>query len=248
MKRSVKGIIQSARLGMAPTLLTNAMVAWACVYFHRPFGGQWYELALVVLMGLCFFLYGMWENDRVDARWDGKHRPNRPVPRGDVSVWTLRLASLAAGLTGLVLSAFLSGSPLPGALLLIVITLYNWLHKAFGFSIILMGTCRGIWVMLAAMSAYMFTGAGIGSFAEGMGDTAHYYAYSLTFYTIIASWIARGEAHNPKRKAVAGFLLSGMSLHDTVWLLCLGQYLLAAIAVACYGASLVLRKLKQRTT
>lgn len=72
-------------------------------------------------MGLCFYLYGMWENDRVDARWDAA-LSGPPVPCGAVSVSVLRLLSLAAGLSGLVLNMALGGEFAVGALLLIVIS------------------------------------------------------------------------------------------------------------------------------
>lgn len=251
MTRTLKGLIQSARLGMAPTLISNALAAWAVFTHVMPQGGQWAQIGQAVLLGFFFFLYGMWENDRVDARWDAVHRPNRPVPRGDVSVWTLRVASFCAGFAGLVYSALLTSSPWPGALLLVVITLYNWLHKKTAASLVLMGLCRGVWV-LCAMLVYWSLSGGHSEIHEihrlEISPAALGYALSLTLYTITASVVARGEAGHPRRKALAGFLLSGMSLHDMVWLICLGQYALAAVALACRVLSRILTVMRQRTT
>ena len=105
--RLLRGVVRSSRPANIPTLFTNAAVAWAAVRgAELPPAGLY---AGVVLMGLCFYLYGMWENDRVDARWDASRYPDRPVPCGAVSVSVLRLLSLVAGLSGLVLNMALGG-------------------------------------------------------------------------------------------------------------------------------------------
>ena len=145
--RLLRGVLRSSRPANIPTLFTNAAAAWASVR-----GAELPPLALyggVVLMGLCFYLYGMWENDRVAAWWDAARYPDRPVPCGAVSVSVLRLLSLAAGLSGLVLNMALGGEFAVGALLLIVISLYNVFHKLWSGSIVLMGLCRGVWVLAA---------------------------------------------------------------------------------------------------
>lgn len=85
--RLLRGVIRSSRPANIPTLFTNAAVAWAAVRgAELPPAGLY---AGVVLMGVCFYLYGMWENDRVDARWDASRYPDRPVPCGAVSVSVL---------------------------------------------------------------------------------------------------------------------------------------------------------------
>lgn len=135
--RLLRGVIRSSRPANIPTLFTNAAVAWAAVRgAELPPAGLY---AGVVLMGVCFYLYGMWENDRVDARWDASRYPDRPVPCGAVSVSVLRLLSLVAGLSGLVLNMALGGEFAAGAVLLIVISLYNMFHKLWSGSVFLMG-------------------------------------------------------------------------------------------------------------
>lgn len=120
----------------------------------RRSGGEWPPPVIylgVVLTGLFFYLYGMWENDRVDARWDASRYPDRPVPCGAVSTSFLRAIALMAGLAGLVLNMLLGGEFAVGALLLIVISLYNMFHKFWSGSILLMGLCRGLWVTAAGL-------------------------------------------------------------------------------------------------
>ncbi|MFR0850209.1 MAG: UbiA family prenyltransferase, partial [Akkermansia sp.] len=121
--RLLNGAVRSARPANIPTLFTNAAAAWAAVA-----GGEWPPPGIylgVVLTGLFFYLYGMWENDRVDARWDASRYPDRPVPCGAVSPSFLRAIALMAGLAGLVLNMLLGGEFAVGGLLLIVISLYN---------------------------------------------------------------------------------------------------------------------------
>lgn len=245
MKQMFRGLIRSARLGMSPTLLSNGVAAWAVCRLVRPMTMDWLLVAEVVAMGFLFFLYGMWENDRVDARWDSRYRPNRPVPRGEVTTGALRVASLIAGLSALFVSASLTSSLLGGVLLIVVISLYNALHKFYSVSIVLMGACRGLWVLAAAMAFLVHAGDDP---MAGLLGMPLYYALSLTVYTILASWVARGEAHNPVRKKIAGILLPGMSLHDAVWLVAMGFYGLSSISLACYLFALLLKKLNHRTT
>ena len=232
--RLLRGVLRSSRPANIPTLFTNAAAAWASVR-----GAELPPLALyggVVLMGLCFYLYGMWENDRVDARWDASRYPDRPVPCGAVSVSVLRLLSLVAGLSGLVLNMALGGEFAAGAVLLIVISLYNMFHKLWSGSVFLMGLCRGLWVLAAGLV-----------FAHAAGDSVLpasllWYAFGLFVFTCLISMVARREAGRPRVQAAVVLLLSGMCLFDAVWLLCLGSLLWIG-AVLLWAGTRLLQKL-----
>ncbi len=177
-------------------------------------------------MGLAFYLYGMWENDRVDARWDAAHYPNRPVPSGAVSAFTLRVLGALAALTGLTLNVVLGGGLLEAAALVFIIALYNMLHKAWGGAFILMGACRALWVMCAGV---VFAALNGGAFA--LPEALVWYAVSLGVFTCVISIVARREAANPGLRAVVGWLLSGMCLFDAVWLGAMGSQLAVAAGV-----------------
>ncbi len=219
-KRMLKGVWQSARPANAPTLITNAAVALACVLGAERLGVvvmDWGLFAYVVVMGLCFYLYGMWGNDQMDARWDAKHYPQRPVPSGTVGAGTLRLLSLLAAMSGLVLSTMLGGDVVVGILLVIVIALYNMLHKVYSWSVLLMGACRGIWVILAGS---VVGGAIIGG--TGIPTMLIYYGLSLFVWTMVISIVARKESQNETWHKATKMLLSGMCLFDALWLWGLG--------------------------
>ncbi len=237
--RLLRGVLRSSRPANIPTLFTNAAAVWASVR-----GGELPPPALyggVVLMGLCFYLYGMWENDRVDARWDAARYPDRPLPCGAVSVSVLRLLSLAAGLSGLVLNMALGGEFAVGALLLIVISLYNVFHKLWSGSIVLMGLCRGVWVLAAGLA-----------FARSGGESVLppallWYAFGLFLFTCVISTVARREAGRPRVQRAVTVLLSGMCLFDAVWLLSFGSLLWLGSFLLWAGTRL-LQKLGCRAT
>lgn len=219
-KRMLKGVYQSARPANVPTLITNAAVAIACVLGAERLEVEvmdWGNFASVVAMGLCFYLYGMWGNDQMDARWDAKHYPQRPVPSGAVGAGMLRLLSLLAAMTGLVLSTMLGGDVVVGILLVIVIAVYNMLHKVYSWSVLLMGACRGIWVILA--------GSVVGSVIIGGAEIPQMlmiYGVSLFGWTMVISLVARKESQNPTWQKAVKMLLSGMCLFDALWLWGLG--------------------------
>lgn len=230
----VRGIVRSSRPANIPTLFTNAAVVW--VMTGMEWSGSAGRFFAVVAMGLCFYLYGMWENDRVDARWDAGHYPDRPVPCGAVSTSVLRMLSLLVGLSGLLLNMVLGGAFAVGALLLIVISLYNILHKHWKGSVLLMGACRGLWVLTAGM---IFSG---GTESGVVPDAVLWYAGALLAFTCVLSLIAYQEAGNPGRRLVVAALLSGMCLFDAVWLLCWGSWLSAGAVVLWLGARLLQRR------
>lgn len=232
--RLLQGIVRSSRPANIPTLLTNAAVAWAALR-----GGELPPAGLyagVVVMGLCFYLYGMWENDRLDAGWDASRYPDRPVPCGAVSVSVLRLLALAAGLSGLVLNMTMGGSFTVGALLLIVISLYNMFHKLWGGSVFLMGLCRGVWALAAGL-VFVYA-AGVAAFPSSLA----WYAVLLGAFTCVISVVARREAGRPRVQAVVGLLLSGMCLFDALWLLFLGSWLWVGAVLLWAGTRLLQRR------
>lgn len=237
--RLLQGIVRSSRPANIPTLLTNAAVAWAVVR-----GGELPPAGLyagVVVMGLCFYLYGMWENDRMDAGWDASRYPDRPVPCGAVSVSVLRLLSLAAGLGGLVFNMALGGDFTVGAILLIVISLYNMFHKLWSGSVFLMGLCRGVWVLAAGFVFVHATGE------AAVPAALVWYAVSLGVFTCVISIVARREVGRPRIQAAVGLLLSGICLFDALWLLFLSSWLWAG-AVLLWAGTRLLQKRGVRAT
>lgn len=251
LRRNIHGFMVSSRLALLPTLLTNAMVAWVIMTGKQPQHNQWQSYAIIVVTGLCYYLYGMWENDRVDARWDARHRPNKPIPRGDISLMSLRVASMIAGASALILTGLqLSQGTTLGLGLLFIIIFYNWLHKHRPEAIILMGICRGGWVFLACALAFVATTGG--NLTQMMKSPqlslCLYYTLSLTLYTTVTTGIARGESHSNSLHQWAFMLLAGMCIHDAIWLAYLSSWGIASAALGCFVLIPVLRRTGQSAT
>ena len=135
-----------ARAGNFPSVWSNVLAA---LVLSAPVVGAWPEfnvLLLAALAGSLAYAGGTTLNDAFDADFDRQHRPERAIPRGLIARSTVAgvgALQLAAGLSVLV---FLGASSLAAAGLAATILLYDWLHKRWTGSVVLMAGCR---VMLA---------------------------------------------------------------------------------------------------
>jgi 4-hydroxybenzoate polyprenyltransferase len=135
------------RVSNLPTVWTNAL-AGALLAGARP--GP--EFALVVLAFSLFYAGGMFLNDAFDSPWDARERPERPIPSGaagarEVFLWGFGL--LAAGV--LVLALFGREAAMAGMALAGAVTFYDWNHKANPLSPVIMGLCRALIYVGAAL-------------------------------------------------------------------------------------------------
>lgn len=135
------------RVSNLPTVWTNTL-AGALLVGARP--GP--EFALVVLAFSLFYTGGMFLNDAFDSPWDARERPERPIPSGaagarEVFLWGFGL--LAAGV--LVLALFGREAAMAGMALAGAITFYDWNHKANPLGPVIMGLCRALIYVGAAL-------------------------------------------------------------------------------------------------
>ena len=136
------------RVSNLPTVWTNAL-AGALLAGARDLGP---EFALLLLAFSLFYTGGMFLNDAFDAPWDARERPERPIPSGaaggrEVFLWGFGL--LAAGV--LVLALFGAEAAMAGMALAGVVTYYDWNHKANPLSPVVMGLCRALIYVAAAL-------------------------------------------------------------------------------------------------
>jgi 4-hydroxybenzoate polyprenyltransferase len=135
------------RVSNLPTVWTNAL-AGVLLAGARP--GP--EFPLVVLAFSLFYTGGMFLNDAFDSPWDARERPERPIPSGaagarEVFLWGFGL--LAAGV--LVLALFGREAAMAGMALAGAVTFYDWNHKANPLSPVIMGLCRALIYVGAAL-------------------------------------------------------------------------------------------------
>ena len=98
--------------------------------------------------GTSRYIGGMLLNDVIDQSFD-QHHPNRPLPQGLIS----RLHAIAAAIFCGILCLTLAGASAQTEALIVLaaVGLYSWLHKAsVWMAALLLGTCRGMAVLLAA--------------------------------------------------------------------------------------------------
>ena len=136
------------RVSNLPTVWTNTL-AGALLAGARDPGP---ELALAVLAFSLFYTGGMFLNDAFDAPWDARERPERPIPsgqagRGEVFAWGFSFMAV-----GIAFLSWIGRAPaVAGVALAGVITFYDWNHKANPLSPVVMGLCRVLIYVGAAL-------------------------------------------------------------------------------------------------
>lgn len=143
----MKPWLQLARISNLPTVWTNVSAAWLLA------GGKWADARLywLILAGSLLYTGGMILNDAADVKFDREHRKERPIPAGAVSL----RAAWAAGLGMMLLGAWLAfvkgwAHPLVVAALVACILFYDLYHKPWAGSVVVMGACRGLLVLMSA--------------------------------------------------------------------------------------------------
>lgn len=183
---------------------------------------------------LAFYLAGMWGNDAMDAPWDARHKPDKPIPRGIIRRKHLTYAAFIAYIAGAALIP--PGAYIAGGLLGLFILLYTFLHKRLKSGVLLIAACRAcvIFIGLTAVTTDQPPMVGY-VFASGA-------AILLFLYITLVSIYARSESVHKHRIARVGFLLANQPILDVAWLLVLGFYSWALIPVACLILGHALRR------
>jgi 4-hydroxybenzoate polyprenyltransferase len=136
----------------------------------------------VALAALFLYMAGLVLNDLHDLPDDRLHRPERPLPRGLVSVRAAWLAFVLLATLGIAMAATAGRSAAAGGLVLLaLICLYTLRAKARPASACLvMGLCRGASMMLGAV-------------AVGHSAAVLLPATALTVYIGAVTWLSRRE-------------------------------------------------------
>src|SRR6267142_5935186 len=117
-------------------------------------------LLLVVSLSL-FYVGGMFLNDAFDHDFDAKARPERPIPSGQVSATQVHAIGFGMLAVALALLAWVGYHYEPltqwrpvaaGVALAAAIVFYNWHHKNNPLSPLIMGVCRMLVYLTAALA------------------------------------------------------------------------------------------------
>jgi 4-hydroxybenzoate polyprenyltransferase len=170
------------------------------------------------------FLYtaGMFLNDVFDRDFDARHRPDRPLPAGDMSVKAA--AGTTAGLIAIGLVLITAGGRFGASLawstaLVAAIVYYDWRHKRDPLGPLWMGVCRGLVYCVAASAV-----------APTVTPRVGIAAAAITLYVVALTWIAKRLGQ--RASAVVPVLLAGISAVDAVVVIvCGGGLALALLAI-----------------
>jgi 4-hydroxybenzoate polyprenyltransferase len=226
----VRTALKLGRVSNLPTVWTN-VVAGVALSALEP---DWAAVLPVGLAVSLLYVAGMFLNDAFDHRWDAAHRPERPIPAGEVSVRAVFQAGFGMMGAGLVILAVATrvGAFVAGLVLAGLILLYDTRHKGNPLAPVVMALCRAaVYAVAASAGGRLLAPPVI------MG------AVLLSSYLVLLSSIAARETTNPKLPRLVGRLIAGISLVDGAQVLVVGH---PAIALACAGAFALTLALQRR--
>ncbi len=138
--------------------VSNLPTVWTNVVAGVVLAGASARVAIVVPLALAaslLYVGGMFQNDAFDRAIDARERPERPIPSGAVGaaeVFAIGFALLAAGVATVGLVAPRPAAIVPALALAAAIVLYDAWHKANPFGPVLMGICRMLVYVTAAVA------------------------------------------------------------------------------------------------
>lgn len=159
VREALRTHLELGRVSNLPTVWANALAAMVLT------GGRMTPGALVCALAAfsCLYVGGMYLNDACDERIDARERPGRPVPSGRITaagatLWACAWFTLGPGLAAAarLQSPGLAGTASIGWLvaciaLLACIVRYDLDHKGSAHGPALMGACRGLVYLAAAL-------------------------------------------------------------------------------------------------
>ncbi len=168
---NARALLVLGRVSNLSTVWSNVLCAWVLG------GGGTTEILAALLLGTSLlYVGGMYLNDYCDADFDQAHRPERPIPSGQVQRRTVLLATIGLLGSGFALVAWTGlAALLYGLLLLGLIVAYNLVHKKTALGVPLMAACRLAVYLVAGAT----TVAGLGSEGVLAGGLMFFYVWGL---------------------------------------------------------------------
>jgi 4-hydroxybenzoate polyprenyltransferase len=166
-------LLRLGRISNLPTVWTNVLVGAVLSDFDIEHG---VSIHIVLAAMSSFYVGGMYLNDYFDRVIDERERPGRPIPSGGIGERKV----LVMGVGFIALGVALQGSAGIGALLVAValagaIFLYDTRHKHNPFAPVVMGACRALVYLGAAVAIAgrpspetMIAAAAIASYVAGI--------------------------------------------------------------------------------
>ena len=216
-------VLNLGRAKNFPSVASNVLAALVLASTTVAVWPSPWMLGVGVAAGCLIYAGGATFNDVADAEFDAKHKPERTIPSGVISKrGAVRLAAIEMGLgSGLVIGvgAVWGWVAALGATILA----YDWIHKKWIGSVVLMAGCR---VLLACTLATLPNHAMTPAFLGWVGAL---FAYIVAL-SLIARWEYKPGAPAAKIGKSVGRLLAFIPLIDAIALLLVGAWI---PALAC---------------
>ncbi|MDZ4755385.1 MAG: UbiA family prenyltransferase [Phycisphaerae bacterium] len=139
-----------------PTVASSALAGMAIGAFSQGdmrLLSDWRSALPVVAACCAFYIAGMALNDLMDRHIDARERPRRPIPSGRISPEGAAAFASILVVGGLWLLSFGAMERLIAGIALVgCIVLYNVLHTRTRLSVLVMGLCRALVYVTAALS------------------------------------------------------------------------------------------------
>lgn len=157
---SINTWLKLGRVSNLPTVWANVLTGIALA--NAPAFSITTPFVLLTLLGISLaYIAGMFLNDVFDAEFDKQHRNDRPIAQGDIriqTVTTVAVIVLLACIASVGVATHLAAQSVVQALcallaLLGCIVLYNAWHKNNPLSPVIMGACRALVYVTAALVA-----------------------------------------------------------------------------------------------
>jgi 4-hydroxybenzoate polyprenyltransferase len=211
--QKLRAIVQLLRLPNLFTAVADPLAGWFIA-------GQTVPLCSALGASACLYASGIVFNDCFDYAADCRNRPERPLPRGNLSrpfAWTLAVV--------LMLGGFALAPNLRALVIAASILVYNGIRKWPW----LLGLCRAFNMTL------------------GMNIIVQWPPMVLGAYVIILSFIARREEAQPKLRPLVKWLLLGIIVLDAALVAVTGNWQAAGIVLSLLVPALILSKILAMT-
>ena len=236
-------LLATARVANVPSVISNVWLGVAMGvsfwWVHQDQSGflsvTISHAFVLMISGICLYVFGNFLNDWKDRRWDETHRPERALPSGLFKPGTYLVAACVLAVAGFALAISVSIPASIVALAIIAcVVIYTVWHKEKAWSVVFMGLCRGLLPLLGAcvvppsMGLAVVCGAALCCYIAGLSLSARAEARGRISPGTL--WFSRGLW------VFAGLLMLGPHLwfsQSSRWLLFIAPLIYAGWLALC---------------
>ena len=212
--------VQLLRLPNVFTAIADPLAGWMLT-------GRGGAILPRVSASACLYTAGIVLNDCLDYQLDCRERPERPLPRGAITLRTAWILGLTCLLAGLLLGG------IPAVPLAALIIFYNTVAKHFAWlAALILGACR----------AYNL-GFGMGGFSAHWVGLPFWAPLGLGLYVAGLTLVARGEVVQPSLRRVVKQLLLGIIVLDAGFVVVSGDWVGALLVLSLLVPAAVLGRI-----